>query len=107
MDQSFGRPLSNDPIGLFGRIYWYCVYPLHALVFQDMIDSIARRGMRQSAVRPSVVSHRAPEAEREAMVTAFKRGSSHRQELKAIYRSDSNSRESACYRESQQLTGKD
>ena len=32
-----------DPIGLLGRLYWYAIYPLHALVFQDMIDSLARR----------------------------------------------------------------
>jgi uncharacterized protein YbjT (DUF2867 family) len=35
-----------DPIGLFGRLYWYSVYPLHALVFQNMVDSIARLAMR-------------------------------------------------------------
>jgi len=32
-----------DPSGLSGRLYWYSLYLLHALVFQDMVDSIARR----------------------------------------------------------------
>ena len=31
------------PSGLSGRLYWYSVYPLHALVFQHMVDSIVRR----------------------------------------------------------------
>lgn len=37
-----------DPSGLSGRVYWYCVYLLHALVFQDMIDSLAKRIMQAS-----------------------------------------------------------
>ncbi len=40
-----------DPVGLSGRLYWYSVYPLHALVFQDMIDSIGRR-VKRSASHP-------------------------------------------------------
>jgi uncharacterized protein YbjT (DUF2867 family) len=31
-----------DPIGLFGLIYWYSVYPLHKLVFSGMLRGIAR-----------------------------------------------------------------
>jgi hypothetical protein len=30
-----------DPIGLFGLIYWYGVYPLHSMVFSHMLDGIA------------------------------------------------------------------
>jgi uncharacterized protein YbjT (DUF2867 family) len=30
-----------DPIGLLGLVYWYGVYPLHALVFRGMIRAIA------------------------------------------------------------------
>lgn len=41
-----------DPSGLSGRLYWYCVYPLHALIFQDMVDSIARHVMRLQEARP-------------------------------------------------------
>ena len=31
------------PRGLFGLLYWYLVYPLHALVFRGLIRAIARR----------------------------------------------------------------
>ena len=30
-----------DPVGLLGRAYWYCVYPLHQLVFNGMLRGIA------------------------------------------------------------------
>lgn len=33
---------SFDPVGLFGRAYWYAVYPLHQLVFGGMLRAIAR-----------------------------------------------------------------
>jgi uncharacterized protein YbjT (DUF2867 family) len=31
-----------DPVGLAGRAYWYALYPLHQLVFRDMLRGIAR-----------------------------------------------------------------
>lgn len=31
------------PKGLFGQVYWYGLYPLHALVFSGMINAIAKR----------------------------------------------------------------
>lgn len=31
-----------DPVGFFGRLYWYGVHPLHRLVFSGMLDGIAR-----------------------------------------------------------------
>ncbi len=31
-----------DPIGLFGLAYWYAIYPLHQLVFANMLRGIAR-----------------------------------------------------------------
>jgi hypothetical protein len=31
-----------DPVGLFGRVYWYGVSPLHRLVFSGMLRGIAR-----------------------------------------------------------------
>ena len=31
-----------DPLGLSGLLYWYAVYPLHALVFRGMLSGIAR-----------------------------------------------------------------
>lgn len=36
-----------DPIGLPGVLYWYGVYPLHALVFRGMLAGIARAAMEQ------------------------------------------------------------
>lgn len=32
-----------DPAGLAGLLYWYCVYPLHQLVFAGMLRGITRR----------------------------------------------------------------
>lgn len=33
-----------DPIGLFGLVYWYAVYPLHQIVFARMLRNIAAAG---------------------------------------------------------------
>ncbi len=32
-----------DPAGLAGLLYWYAVYPLHAMIFRGMLASIAER----------------------------------------------------------------
>lgn len=32
-----------DPIGLWGLLYWYGIWPVHARVFAGMLDRIARR----------------------------------------------------------------
>jgi hypothetical protein len=37
-----------DPVGLFGRAYWYALFPLHQLVFGGML-----RGIAQAALRPT------------------------------------------------------
>jgi len=34
-----------DPNGLAGLLYWYGIYPLHALVFRGMIQALARRAV--------------------------------------------------------------
>ncbi len=31
-----------DPVGLFGLVYWYGIYPLHQLVFSGMLRNLAR-----------------------------------------------------------------
>jgi uncharacterized protein YbjT (DUF2867 family) len=36
-----------DPKGLLGLMYWYGVYPLHELVFRNMLHGIARRALRE------------------------------------------------------------
>jgi uncharacterized protein YbjT (DUF2867 family) len=35
------------PKGLFGLLYWYSLYPIHAVIFSGMIDQIAQRALRQ------------------------------------------------------------
>jgi uncharacterized protein YbjT (DUF2867 family) len=32
-----------DPVGLFGLIYWYGIYPLHSRIFGGMLRAVARR----------------------------------------------------------------
>jgi len=32
-----------DPVGLGGLLYWYCIYPIHGLVFGGMLRGICRR----------------------------------------------------------------
>ncbi|NIP87246.1 MAG: DUF2867 domain-containing protein, partial [Planctomycetales bacterium] len=32
-----------DPVGLAGRLYWYALYPVHALIFRGMLHRIASR----------------------------------------------------------------
>ena len=31
-----------DPVGFWGRAYWWCLYPLHALIFRGMLKGIAK-----------------------------------------------------------------
>jgi uncharacterized protein YbjT (DUF2867 family) len=31
-----------DPRGLFGILYWYCLYPIHSLIFSGMLRGIVR-----------------------------------------------------------------
>jgi uncharacterized protein YbjT (DUF2867 family) len=33
------------PKGLFGLLYWYALYPVHALIFSGLVDRIARRAV--------------------------------------------------------------
>jgi len=36
-----------DPVGLFGRLYWYALYPLHQLVFGGMLRRIVAATLRE------------------------------------------------------------
>ncbi|HEX7707630.1 MAG TPA: SDR family oxidoreductase [Thermoanaerobaculia bacterium] len=40
---------SFDPVGLFGRLYWYALYPVHELVFAGMLRAIARAAARPAS----------------------------------------------------------
>jgi hypothetical protein len=31
-----------DPVGLFGQLYWYALWPVHQLVFAGMLRAVAR-----------------------------------------------------------------
>jgi hypothetical protein len=41
-----------DPVGIWGRAYWYGVYPFHNLIFQRMLSAIARRAEHEQRRRP-------------------------------------------------------
>jgi len=34
-----------DPIGIFGKVYWYALYPIHHLIFACMLQSIADKAV--------------------------------------------------------------
>lgn len=38
-----------DPVGLFGLLYWYALWPVHALIFGGMLRAIASRAVRSPA----------------------------------------------------------
>ncbi len=40
-----------DPVGLFGRVYWFALYPLHHLVFGGMLRGIARAAVEAARAR--------------------------------------------------------
>ncbi|WP_417396189.1 SDR family oxidoreductase [Gimesia chilikensis] len=42
-----------DPVGLWGRLYWYAVCPLHYFVFAGMLKNIARAAERMQAAESS------------------------------------------------------
>jgi uncharacterized protein YbjT (DUF2867 family) len=41
-----------DPVGLGGRLYWYVLYPLHAVIFRGMLRRIARLAEHELPPRP-------------------------------------------------------
>ena len=45
------RQSGVDSSGLVGLLYWYAVYPLHALVFRGMLRAIARQAEAEGAGR--------------------------------------------------------
>ncbi|MCB0320250.1 MAG: SDR family oxidoreductase [Bdellovibrionales bacterium] len=36
-----------DPIGVFGLLYWYALYPVHALIFSRMLRALCRAAERE------------------------------------------------------------
>jgi uncharacterized protein YbjT (DUF2867 family) len=41
-----------DPVGLFGLMYWYALYPVHQLVFGGMLRGIAAAALKVPEERP-------------------------------------------------------
>ena len=39
-----------DPVGLFGQVYWYALYPLHQLVFGGMLRGIVVAALREHTI---------------------------------------------------------
>ncbi|MBE0666898.1 MAG: DUF2867 domain-containing protein, partial [Bacteroidales bacterium] len=37
------------PRGIWGRLYWYSVLPLHSLIFRDLIKKIASKSEKKGA----------------------------------------------------------
>ena len=48
------------PHGLCGALYWYMLYPIHRLIFTDLIEAIGRLAVGSDSPRP--VASFAPEA---------------------------------------------
>jgi len=46
-----------DPAGLAGLLYWYALYPLHAIIFRGMLDGIAERAASGGAKTPRHITH--------------------------------------------------
>jgi hypothetical protein len=36
-----------DPVGLFGLVYWYVLYPVHNVMFAGMLRRIAEVGLEE------------------------------------------------------------
>ena len=54
-----------DPLGLFGILYWYGIYPLHQFVFAGMLRNIAHAAEASPALSALTVAQPATLAGRE------------------------------------------
>ena len=46
-----------DPAGLAGLLYWYALYPLHAIIFRGMLNGIAARATSGDTKKPRNITH--------------------------------------------------
>ncbi len=44
-----------DPLGVWGLLYWYLVYPFHRLIFDGMLRGIAKAAVRGEGSAPSLL----------------------------------------------------
>ncbi len=47
-----------DPLGLFGRLYWYGIFPVHVVIFRGMLTSLVRRAQVLGEMRLRPVNAR-------------------------------------------------
>ena len=40
-----------DPVGLFGILYWYSLFPLHELVFRGMLRNICKAAITSATAK--------------------------------------------------------
>jgi hypothetical protein len=45
------------PRGLAGLLYWYTLYPIHALIFSGLVKRLARNAAGKTAAASSLTSH--------------------------------------------------
>lgn len=45
-----------DPVGAFGLLYWYTLWPAHEFVFQGLLRNIARAAMEEGRAEPDTPS---------------------------------------------------
>lgn len=46
-----------DPVGLFGVLYWYALFPVHHFVFVGMLKGIAREAMKNQEDAKKLANH--------------------------------------------------
>jgi len=44
------------PTGLWGTLYWYSLYPVHKVIFSDLIDAVVRDAVYMDDRRPTVAA---------------------------------------------------
>lgn len=42
-----------DPVGLFGIVYWYTLYPLHQFVFEGMLRNLCKAAEKEALEQPA------------------------------------------------------
>jgi hypothetical protein len=42
-DNRLSQTATFRPLGLWGRLYWYCMLPFHVFIFRGMIRNIATK----------------------------------------------------------------
>jgi len=51
VDDKLIQTVTFRPLGLLGRLYWYCVYPFHVIIFNGLIDRISTNGLIKNKIQ--------------------------------------------------------